>query len=73
MLVSKMFVRLCLIDITTFLLMLYEQLSSRGTVNTLYFLKPQNKTRSRLLKKLLGLKPSKKRPKIPLFRVSMSP
>nr|KAG5694029.1 hypothetical protein BaRGS_002483 [Batillaria attramentaria] len=43
-------------------------LQARGTVKTVYFLKPQVKSRSRLLKKLLGLKPSKKQPKIPLFK-----
>ncbi|XP_070200840.1 uncharacterized protein [Littorina saxatilis] len=45
------------------------ELSCRGTVSALYLLKPQNKTRSKQLKKLLGLKPSKKHPKIPLFKV----
>ncbi|XP_076472104.1 uncharacterized protein LOC143301596 [Babylonia areolata] len=45
------------------------ELGSRGTVSSLYLLKPANKARSRLLKKLLGLKPSKKHTKIPLFKV----
>ena len=51
---------------------LIAQLSSRGTISTVYFLKPLHKSRSRLLKKLLGLKASKKRPKIPLFKVSVA-
>ncbi|GFR70044.1 actin, gamma-enteric smooth muscle [Elysia marginata] len=44
----------------------YQQ---RGTVVSVYFLKPRNKARSHLLKKMLGVKPSKKNPKIPLFKV----
>ncbi|PVD33369.1 hypothetical protein C0Q70_04623 [Pomacea canaliculata] len=45
------------------------ELQSRGTITAFYCMKPYAKSRSRQLKKLLGLKPSKKHPKIPLFKV----
>ncbi|BFZ04093.1 hypothetical protein BsWGS_07132 [Bradybaena similaris] len=45
------------------------ELQQRGTIGAVYFLKPRNKTRSHILKKLLGVKPSKKRPRVPLFKV----
>ncbi|RUS69885.1 hypothetical protein EGW08_022353 [Elysia chlorotica] len=41
----------------------------RGTIACVYFLKPRNKARSATLKKMLGVKPSKKHPKVPLFKV----
>ncbi|GFO33802.1 actin, gamma-enteric smooth muscle [Plakobranchus ocellatus] len=43
----------------------------RGTVGAVYFLKPRNKARSHSLKKMLGVKPSKKNPKVPLFKVAL--
>ncbi|CAL1547048.1 unnamed protein product [Lymnaea stagnalis] len=42
---------------------------SRGTFSTVYFLSPKKKSKSHMLKKLLGVKPSKTKPKIPLFKV----
>ncbi|CAG5126904.1 unnamed protein product, partial [Candidula unifasciata] len=45
------------------------ELQRRGTIGAVYFLKPRNKTRSHILKKLLGVKPSKKHPRVPLFKV----
>ncbi|XP_059164291.1 uncharacterized protein LOC131947172 [Physella acuta] len=42
---------------------------SRGTISAVYFLSPVKKSKSHILKKLLGLKPSKSRPRIPLFKI----
>ncbi|KAH9495877.1 hypothetical protein Btru_015325 [Bulinus truncatus] len=59
---------------TTVITVLVESLESvehhgRGTISAIYFLSPKKKSRSQTLKKLLGLKPSKKRPRVPLFKV----
>ncbi|XP_055900960.1 uncharacterized protein LOC106060929 [Biomphalaria glabrata] len=41
---------------------------SRGTISVAYFISPKKTSKSHTLKKLLGIKPSKKRPRAPLFK-----
>ncbi|XP_064601212.1 uncharacterized protein LOC135467370 [Liolophura sinensis] len=45
----------------------FLQSEKKGCVANVYFLKPKSRTKSRVLKKLLGLKESKKNPKVSSF------
>ena len=48
------------------------QTGTRDGIHLFYALPPKNKDALKALKKITGLKPSKKHPKIPVFEVSKS-
>ena len=53
-----------------YLLILF-QTGTRDGIHVFYALPPKNKDALKTLKKITGLKPSKKHPKIPVFEVSI--